>query len=205
MTSSFRIALLAILALAGCQAPTILPTIPVEYSQKKTPAVLSVGALPGSDGVGLSSVVRSCRAPGGRTGPASVADRSPGRPVRIYGRGDRQRIPRRPSAHTRRIHPPRNHSHRSASRRPPAHGEWHRSHRVWIAREGAQGRTGEYPVLLLDEVLSELDMRRREDLLDNLSAAGQIILTASDPDMLPKAFRERAQMWWVEGGTIRPK
>jgi DNA replication and repair protein RecF len=69
----------------------------------------------------------------------------------------------------------------------------------WMRR-----RSGEWPVLLLDEVFSELDMRHREDLLASLADADQVLITASDPEMLPAAFRERAQRRWVEGGAITP-
>jgi DNA replication and repair protein RecF len=69
----------------------------------------------------------------------------------------------------------------------------------WLRQRG-----GEWPVLLLDEVFSELDVRRREDLLGDLERADQVFTTASDPEMLPAGFRKRAQAWWVEGGTLKP-
>ncbi len=69
----------------------------------------------------------------------------------------------------------------------------------WLRKRG-----GEWPVLLLDEVFSELDIRRREDLLADLARADQVFTTASDPDMLPATYRRRAQSWWVEGGTLKP-
>jgi DNA replication and repair protein RecF len=69
----------------------------------------------------------------------------------------------------------------------------------WIRRRG-----DEWPVLLLDEVFSELDIRRREDLLGDLAHADQVLLTASDPEMLPASFRKTARSWWVEGGTLKP-
>jgi DNA replication and repair protein RecF len=70
--------------------------------------------------------------------------------------------------------------------------------------EWLRARGGEWPVLLLDEVFSELDIRRREDLLGDLERADQVFTTASDPEMLPVRYRERAQAWWVEGGTLKP-
>ncbi len=70
--------------------------------------------------------------------------------------------------------------------------------------EWLRARGGEWPVLLLDEVFSELDIRRREDLLGDLERADQVFTTASDPEMLPVGYRERAQAWWVEGGTLKP-
>jgi DNA replication and repair protein RecF len=66
-----------------------------------------------------------------------------------------------------------------------------------------RARGGEWPVLLLDEVFSELDTARREDLLGSLSSADQVLLTASDAGMLPDSFRSLAETWWVERGTIR--
>jgi DNA replication and repair protein RecF len=69
----------------------------------------------------------------------------------------------------------------------------------WIRRRG-----DEWPVLLLDEVFSELDVRRREDLLGDLVRADQVLITASDPEMLPPGFRKAARSWWVEGGALKP-
>jgi hypothetical protein len=31
-----------------------------------------------------------------------------------------------------------------------------------------------------------------------------VFTTASDPEMLPPGYRQRARAWWVEGGTLRP-
>ncbi|MBN1438205.1 MAG: DNA replication/repair protein RecF [Anaerolineales bacterium] len=69
--------------------------------------------------------------------------------------------------------------------------------------EWLRARGGEWPVLLLDEVFSELDVRRREDLLGDLERADQVFTTASDPQMLPAAYRSKARAWWVEGGTLQ--
>lgn len=70
--------------------------------------------------------------------------------------------------------------------------------------EWMRSRVGEWPVLLLDEVLSELDRVRRADVLDHLGSAEQALLTTTDPEMLPESFRGRAPTWWLEGGTLRP-
>jgi DNA replication and repair protein RecF len=64
------------------------------------------------------------------------------------------------------------------------------------------GRTGEVPVLLLDEVLSELDPERRVDLLSRVDAAQQSILTAVDLKMFEEGFFQRATMWEIKGGTV---
>jgi DNA replication and repair protein RecF len=64
--------------------------------------------------------------------------------------------------------------------------------------------TGETPVLLLDEVLSELDTRRREDLLTRVFEADQALLTSADLSMFPTAFQRRAAIWMIEGGRLQP-
>lgn len=65
-------------------------------------------------------------------------------------------------------------------------------------------RTGEWPVLLLDEVLSELDVERRSDLLERLKSAPQSLLTAADPDMFLQRFLRSATIWKVAGGQLTP-
>lgn len=50
--------------------------------------------------------------------------------------------------------------------------------------------TGEYPLLLLDEVLSELDQGRQEKLLNNLPA-GQVLLTCTE---VPEVLRGREKV-----------
>jgi DNA replication and repair protein RecF len=65
-----------------------------------------------------------------------------------------------------------------------------------------QERTGESPVLLLDEVLAELDAKRRSYLLAQVDTVEQGLLTATDIEMFSTDFRERAVMWAVEGGVV---
>jgi DNA replication and repair protein RecF len=43
------------------------------------------------------------------------------------------------------------------------------------------------PLLLLDDVMSELDPGRRESLIERLGAGGQALITAADEDSLPRA------------------
>ena len=64
-------------------------------------------------------------------------------------------------------------------------------------------RTGETPVLLLDEVLAELDAARRRYLLAQVDSVEQALLTATDPEMFSTEFRERAALWEVRGGIVR--
>jgi DNA replication and repair protein RecF len=62
--------------------------------------------------------------------------------------------------------------------------------------------TGEQPVLLLDDVMSELDPARRERLLAALEPGPQALITAADLNDLPKSILERAAVFRVEEGAI---
>ena len=46
------------------------------------------------------------------------------------------------------------------------------------------------PLLLLDDVMSELDPGRRERLVERLASGGQAVLTAASIESLPGASRE---------------
>ncbi|MGD9317178.1 MAG: DNA replication/repair protein RecF, partial [Anaerolineae bacterium] len=63
--------------------------------------------------------------------------------------------------------------------------------------------TGEDPVLLLDDVLSELDEHRRRFLMHTLeNGAEQAIITTTDLHTLPAPFLERCRLWRVEMGRL---
>ncbi len=64
-------------------------------------------------------------------------------------------------------------------------------------------RTGEWPVLLLDEIMSEMDVQRRADLLDSLSQCDQAILTSADLSMFEQSFVKTHPVWRVTGGVVK--
>lgn len=66
-------------------------------------------------------------------------------------------------------------------------------------------RTGEWPVLLLDEIMSELDIQRRSDLLKVLTACDQAFLTSTDLSMFEPSFVHSHPVWRVSGGVISPE
>ena len=66
-------------------------------------------------------------------------------------------------------------------------------------REIYQNATGEYPVLLLDDVLSELDPRRQEFVLNRI-AGGQVFITCCEDDRLPVLLG--GKVFHVKQGTI---
>jgi DNA replication and repair protein RecF len=63
-------------------------------------------------------------------------------------------------------------------------------------------RTGEWPVLLLDEVLSELDPQRRADLLSRLMETEQALMTTTDLDQFSSEFTQTARVWHIQAGQI---
>ena len=63
--------------------------------------------------------------------------------------------------------------------------------------------TGEYPVLLLDDVLSELDEHRRHFLVHTLEdGVEQVIVTTTDLHTLPEAFLQRCHLWRLQMGRL---
>jgi DNA replication and repair protein RecF len=63
-----------------------------------------------------------------------------------------------------------------------------------------ESRRGEAPLLLLDDVLSELDPGRRRVLVDQLTGRGQALITSTTADALPG---EPAQLLEVSPGEVR--
>ena len=61
-------------------------------------------------------------------------------------------------------------------------------------------RRGALPLLLLDDVLSELDPTRRRTLAERVGQRGQTLVTATDPAMLPA---DADQLVEVRAGTAR--
>ncbi len=70
--------------------------------------------------------------------------------------------------------------------------------------EWMKQKTGQYPVLLLDEVLAELDLQRRADLLDYLSTFEQAILTTTDLHLFSPSFTNTCTVWNIDSGKILP-
>ena len=63
-------------------------------------------------------------------------------------------------------------------------------------------KSGQWPVLLLDEVLAELDPTRRQDLLSNLLESEQSMLTTTDLDLFQAEFVQRAKIWHIQAGCL---
>ena len=65
-------------------------------------------------------------------------------------------------------------------------------------------RRGTPPVLLLDDVMSELDRRRRERVAELAVQAEQTIITCTEPEAIPEPLLGRARLMRVQGGEVRP-
>ena len=66
---------------------------------------------------------------------------------------------------------------------------------AWIKQ-----KTNEFPILLLDEILAELDIRRRADILNYLEESEQTMLTTTDLDLFDIDFFKGCSIWQVESG-----
>lgn len=64
-------------------------------------------------------------------------------------------------------------------------------------------KSGESPLLLLDEVLSELDQKRRDRLAEIVSRVPQAIITTLDWEGFRKEFLRKARLLTVSQGYIR--
>jgi DNA replication and repair protein RecF len=68
--------------------------------------------------------------------------------------------------------------------------------------EWMRDAVGEWPILLLDEVIAELDVKRRAYLLEHISDASQILLTTTEPDIFTPAFLQHSTRWEIHQGQI---
>jgi len=64
--------------------------------------------------------------------------------------------------------------------------------------------TKEHPILLLDDVLSELDARRRHHLLSSAANYQQVLITTTDLDRFEQNFLMQASLFRVAQGCIEP-
>lgn len=63
-------------------------------------------------------------------------------------------------------------------------------------------RTGEWPVILLDEVMAELDLQRRADLLKYVGESEQVLFTTTDLNLFAPDFVRKSDVWRVENGRV---
>src|SRR6056297_249055 len=68
--------------------------------------------------------------------------------------------------------------------------------------EFMKSETGEYPVLLLDDVFSELDKKRRNTLLETITEKIQTFITSTDLNDISKFSPDKEQVFIVKEGKI---
>jgi DNA replication and repair protein RecF len=71
-----------------------------------------------------------------------------------------------------------------------------------LAETDLLGVDGPRPVVLLDDVFSELDPERSERLSELLADRGQVIVTTADPGTLDAARRGNAAVWRIRDGRL---
>lgn len=69
--------------------------------------------------------------------------------------------------------------------------------------EWLQRRTGEWPVLLLDETLAELDETRRREVLARVGSYPQAVLTAADLGLFPASFLHSSNVMELRTGSLQ--
>lgn len=67
-----------------------------------------------------------------------------------------------------------------------------------------RGESGEYPILLLDDVMSELDASRREALMRLIQSKEiQCFITTADPLDILKVYGKEANIYQIQAGVIQ--
>ncbi len=72
----------------------------------------------------------------------------------------------------------------------------------FAARDHVRAETGEDPILLFDDVMSELDERRREYLAEYFLESTQAVITTTNLDYFDPEVLERAHVVRISGGAI---
>lgn len=65
-----------------------------------------------------------------------------------------------------------------------------------------KSKTKQWPVLLLDETLAELDNDRQKSLMSYLENADQVLLTTTDLGLFSREFAASCEKWQVSQGVV---
>ena len=66
-------------------------------------------------------------------------------------------------------------------------------------------KTGDSPILLLDDIFSELDIEKRNNLLSTLSDNVQTVITTTDMENITEDIRKKANVYEIDDGNIIKK
>ena len=70
--------------------------------------------------------------------------------------------------------------------------------------EFIRDEAGEYPILLLDDVMSELDDTRRERFLGTVSGRINTFITTTNVRSFPDEILKEASLYTIRAGTVTP-
>ena len=62
---------------------------------------------------------------------------------------------------------------------------------------------GSYPVLLLDDIFSEIDKIKRDNLLKYINKDIQTIITTTEVDNIDEKFIKKAKLFQIDDGKIK--
>ena len=65
-----------------------------------------------------------------------------------------------------------------------------------------RSRRDEPPLLLLDDILSEMDSDRARSVIDALAGYDQLLVTATDVERFPREFLDSTEVFSVAGGSV---
>lgn len=68
-----------------------------------------------------------------------------------------------------------------------------------------KAKKGEYPVLLLDDVFSELDNKKRHNVIKYLNKRMQIMITTTDINDIDKSILKNASIFTVDNAVVKEK
>ena len=71
-----------------------------------------------------------------------------------------------------------------------------------FAEREALAAIGRPPLMLLDDVMSELDAARRERLVELVRSGGQAVVAATEPEHVPGARDADVELLLVEDGAV---
>jgi DNA replication and repair protein RecF len=72
----------------------------------------------------------------------------------------------------------------------------------FAAREYLRGETGQDPILLFDDVMSELDKERRGYLSEYFLGSTQAVITTTNLDYFEDKVLEQARVMRISGGSV---
>ncbi|MFL2665655.1 MAG: DNA replication/repair protein RecF [Dehalococcoidia bacterium] len=68
-----------------------------------------------------------------------------------------------------------------------------------------ENTTGRVPIIILDDILSELDPNRRNSILEIFKNYQQVILTVTESELLPNNIKQESNIYNINSGKVKKK